>query len=65
MFAEKVIELLKEAERNPETIDQFNVSFIAYYRFIFYCRNWIFVKHYETLSTLYIFARRLSLSRRI
>ncbi|KAJ2949777.1 hypothetical protein O0L34_g11092 [Tuta absoluta] len=24
MFAEKVIELLKEAERNPETIDQYN-----------------------------------------
>lgn len=25
MFAEKVIELLKEAERNPVTIDPFNV----------------------------------------
>lgn len=25
MFCEKVIELLKEAERNPETIDQYNV----------------------------------------
>lgn len=27
MFAEKVIELLKDAERNPDTIDQFNVSY--------------------------------------
>lgn len=27
MFAEKVIELLKEAERNPVTIDPFNVCF--------------------------------------
>lgn len=26
MFAEKVIELLKEAERNRDTIDPFNVS---------------------------------------
>lgn len=26
MFAEKVIELLKEAERNPDTITHFNVS---------------------------------------
>lgn len=26
MFGEKVIELLKEAERNRETIDQYNVS---------------------------------------
>lgn len=26
MFADKVIELLKEAERNHDTVDQFNVS---------------------------------------
>lgn len=30
MFAEKVIELLKEAERNPDTIDPFNVSFVGF-----------------------------------
>lgn len=29
MFAEKVMELLKEAERNPDTIDQFNVGKVA------------------------------------
>lgn len=31
MFAEKVIELLKEAERNPATIDPFNVSYLVSY----------------------------------
>lgn len=30
MFADKVIELLKEAERNHDTIDQFNVSCLIY-----------------------------------
>lgn len=30
MFGEKVIELLKEAERNRETIDQYNVSKLLY-----------------------------------
>lgn len=28
MFGEKVIELIKEADRNRETIDQYNVSLL-------------------------------------
>lgn len=29
MFAEKVIELIKEVDRNPDTIDQYNVSWMC------------------------------------
>lgn len=40
MFAEKVIELLKEAERNRDTIDQFNVSVLSRkMRFILLMQN--------------------------
>ena len=42
MFAEKVIELLKEAERNPVTIDPFNVCCFCAISAYYYCVGKLF-----------------------